>query len=270
MNRSKLVVATLGLLAILTSALPAAAQPADAPPEPLPADAPPAAPAPAAATPVPAPAEIQPDRAVTQPPRYDVVRINAGLRVGYIPTSGFDAFADSDALTQFSVDATYPVLHQDRFVLGVGLGWDIGSRSDRVRGFDSSLTAHRLTVPIEGRWHFTPWLFGFGKLAPGAAAMLASLTDPSSPTTLKTTSWAFAADASVGASFLLGPRKDTGKRTPHFWVTPELGYSFTTDAPMNLSTGRADKDLLGSDENVRLASVALSGFFWRATIGTTF
>ena len=266
MKGSKLVVATVGLVTVLGAPSIAAAQPADAPPEPLP---PPEASA--TTTPAPAPAAIpEPDRGAARAPRYDFVRINAGLRVGYIPTSGFDAFAPSDVLTQFSVDATYPVLKDGRFVVGVGLGWDVGGRSDRTRGIVSSLTAHRLAVPVEGRWHFAPWFFGFGKISPGAAAMLATLKDPSSPTTLTTTSWAFAVDATVGASFLLGPRKDLDRRVPHFWVTPELGYSYTTDAPMNLSTGREDKDLLGADENVRLASVALSGFFWRATMGTTF
>ena len=39
---------------------------------------------------------------------------------------------------------------------------------------------------------------------------------------------------------------------------------------MHPNPGRADEDLLGSDEDVSLRSLALSGFFWRASVGMTF
>jgi hypothetical protein len=204
-----------------------------------------------------------------RPPRFDLVRVNAGFKFGYIPTSGFDQFASSNVLSQFSIDGTYPVLHRGRVVVGVGLGWDVGGRTDKLRGFDTSLTAHRLAVPIEGRYHVTPWLYGFGKLSPGATAMLVKLSTGGSPS-LTDTAWAFSADASLGASFLMGPRQRLDKRAPRFWLTPELGYSYTTNASITVNPHRDSKDVLGNDENMRLQATALSGFFWRATIGTTF
>ncbi|MBX3208006.1 MAG: hypothetical protein KF764_23365 [Labilithrix sp.] len=220
----------------------------------------------------PTPAERPPaDRAAIEgPPRHDLIRINMGLRIGYVPSRGFDTFASNDVLPQFSIDGTYPLLSVGKLVLGAGVGWDVGGRSDKVRGFDASLTTHRLYVPIEGRWHWSPGLALFGKVSPGAVAAMATVEDPSAPNELSATGWAFSADASVGASILLGPRQHMDKRSVRFWVTPEIGYSVTTNAPLRGNPGRDEKDLLGSDESTNLRSLALSGLFWRASIGTTF
>jgi hypothetical protein len=211
------------------------------------------------------------DRAAPEgAPGYDLVRINLGLRIGYLPSRAFDTFASNDVLPQFSIDGTYPLFTSGRLVLGAGVGWDVGGRSDKVRGFDSSLTAHRLYVPIEGRWYVSPGLAVFGKVSPGAVAALATVHDPSAPKELSATGWAFSADASVGASVLMGPRQNMEKRAVRFWVTPEIGYAVTTRAPLRGNPDRDEKDLLGSDESTNLRSLALSGFFWRASVGTTF
>lgn len=211
-------------------------------------------------------------------PRYDLIRLNVGLRVGHQPAAlsgegpsrGFDAFAQDDVLAQLSIDATYPIFTRGRLVLGAGLGWDAGGRSSTVRGFTSSLGTHRLYVPIEGRYHVGSGLFVFGKIAPGAVAMLASVSEGSSPKELSGTAWAFSADASVGGSILLGPRKDMHKRAVRFWLTPEVGYAYTTSASVSLNPGRADNDVLGSDEDAQLGTLALRGIFWRASVGMTF
>jgi hypothetical protein len=209
--------------------------------------------------------------AAEDPPRYDLVRVNAGLRVGYVPNRAFDTFADSDVLSQFSLDGTYPLLTRGRLVLAAGLGWNVGSRSDGFRGHTSSLTAHHLYVPLEARYHVRPWIYGFAKLSPGAAAMIATAYDGTTPGEMSTTGWAFSADASAGASFLIGPRKQLDRRgRVRFWLTPEVGYNYTTNAPLAVNAGRDEKDVLGADEDTRLRSLALSGFFWRASVGATF
>jgi hypothetical protein len=224
-------------------------------------------------------APSSPDRTPAEgAPRYDLVRINMGLRVGhqpaaltgYAPSRGFDAFASNDVLAQFSIDSTIPIVTRGRLVLGAGLGWDVGGRSATVRGLDSSLTAHRLYVPIEGRYHLGAGLFVFGKVAPGAIAAIASVKDGSSPNELSGTGWAFSGDASIGGSILLGPRQHMDRRIVRFWLTPEIGYSYTTSAPIRLNPNRAESDVLGSDENTQLGRLALSGIFWRASVGTTF
>jgi hypothetical protein len=203
------------------------------------------------------------------PPRYDTIRINAGVKMGYIPNSGFDAFSKNDVLPSFSIDGTYPLMTSGKLVLGAGLGWDVGGRSDTVRGLSSALNVHRLSVPIEGRYHIAPSIFAFGKVSPGATAMMASVKETSG-SDLSTTAWAFSADASVGTSIQITPRNHYDRREVRFWITPEIGYSFTTSASLNTNLGRDEKELLGTDEDTKLRSLALSGFFWRASVGMTF
>lgn len=204
------------------------------------------------------------------PARHDLIRVNAGLRVGYLRSTGFDTFAKNDVLSQFSLDATFPIFSTDKLVLGVGLGWDIGGRSDALRGQDTSLSTHRFYVPVEGRYALLPWLHPFLKLAPGAAVAIAKVHESTLDQELSATGWAFSADASVGASILLGPRKHMERRTPRVWLTPEIGYSLTTAAKLSAETGRDEANVLGSDERTNLRSLALSGLFWRASVGMTF
>jgi hypothetical protein len=263
--------ASLTLVFVVTSALLPTTALADEEPPPLPSAAgtTPSPQEPVTLQPI-KPAASEADRRPEGSPRYDLIRVNAGIKMGYVTSSAYDTFGKNDVLTQVSVDGTYPLLHTGKLVLGAGLGWDGGGRSGTLRGNATDLTIHRLSVPIEGRFHFVPSVYGFAKVAPGATAMIASITEGSSNKALETTGWAFSADASVGASILMGPRQNLDKRTVRFWLTPEFGYSYTTNAPIRPNPGREDKDLLGSDENTGLRALALSGFFWRATIGATF
>jgi hypothetical protein len=196
--------------------------------------------------------------------------VNLGFRVGYLPSRGLDAFADNDVLTQFSLDGTYPLFVRNKLVLAAGLGLDFGGRSDSIRGMSSSLSAGRLYVPLEARYAIVPGLLAFAKIAPGAAGMSATVHETTSGKDLSASAWAFSADASLGASILIQPRKRLDKRMPRFWFTPEVGYGYTTQAKLSLDTGRDGKDVLGSDESTRLRPLALSGVFWRASVGMTF
>lgn len=272
--------ALVALKASVARAEPAAAAVQDAPPEP-PASSPevpadddvPSAPSHKATLIVASPprARAEPDRASSEPaPRYDFIRVNAGVRIGYVPSRGFDAYSSNDVLPQLSIDGTYPVFQRDKLVLALGLGWDIGGSSDKVRGFDASVTAHRFYVPVEGRYHVRPWVYGFAKIAPGAAVMMASVKDGTVPDALSATGWALSADASAGASILLGSRSHLGRRALRFWATPEIGYAYTTDAPLEARAGRDEAAVLGSDESTPLRSLALSGLFWRVSLGATF
>ena len=210
------------------------------------------------------------DRSAAAPaPPPERFRVNAGLRVSYPSTTGFDQFGDVNTLPQFSIDGTYAFHRSGRLALAAGLGWDVGGRTGTLRTLETSLTVHRFLVPIEARYDVTSWVWAFGKIAPGAALVLTAVDEPSAPDTLKGSGWAFAADLSVGTTFVVGRRKP-GKTTPRFLLTPEIGYSLTTAAPATLETGRAEENTLGTDEATRLDPVALGGIFWRASVGIAF
>lgn len=204
------------------------------------------------------------------PPRFDYLRIGAGLRVGYVATHGFDRFASNDTLLQFSLEATYAFWTSRNLALAIGAAYDVGGRSSDLRGLETNLTVHRLTVPIEGRYHATRGIYGFLRAAPGAAAFVTEIKDPSANGSLTQTPWVFALDASLGASVLLGPHKSFDKRSVHVWITPEVGYAFTTSADLRPKPDRAASDAVGTDASSNFGSLATSGFFWRASLAMTF
>lgn len=209
------------------------------------------------------------EQAQSGPGRVDGLKITGGVRVGYLPARGFDTFASNDVLASFALEGTYAFWSSGRLALGAGLGWDVGGRSSELRGLDANLTVHRFTVPLEARVNVLPWLWGVGRVAPGAALLLTSVEDGSSPGELSDSAWAFAADASVGPAFVLG-RTPPGKRTARFVLLPEIGYSVSTSARPRLGPGRDEEDQLGTDSRASLRPLALSGLFWRVGLGVTF
>jgi len=198
------------------------------------------------------------------------VRLSIGGRAGYIDDPGFDAFAKNDVLGQLSLAGSYVLLSSRKLSLSIGGAWDVGTRSSGARGLDTKITMQRLTAPIEGRFHVTPWLHAFAKVAPGAAALHARLSDPSAPDTLEDVQWAFATDLSAGASVLLAPHGDWDSRRVRFWLTPEVGYGLTGRASLRPIADRDEEDVLGTDSRARLGSLAMNGVFWRVTMNVTF
>jgi hypothetical protein len=259
------------LLAATILAAPLAARAQDEPP--LPAPAPPPAPVAVAPAPVLLPAappyeEAAPPAKST--PRYDYLRFGLGFRIGYIPDAGFDTFADSDVLAQISLEGTYAFYTQGKLAVAAGAAWDVGSRSSGARGFDTRLTVNRLTVPVEARWYFTPWLDGFVRVAPGAVGYYARVHDPSSGATLEDAPWAFATDLSAGATLRLAGGSDHTSRRARLWLTGEGGYGLTGSRALRPHPNRDEADVLGSDASTRLGSLAVNGGFWRMGLAVSY
>lgn len=301
------VLPTLALLAVTAPALaqenpplpaPASAPPPAATPAPAPAPAPAVTPAPAPAPrpasdrgllrdernedpidappvrPAPAAVDASPEAApAVYGPRVGGLRVNLGLKWGYVGTSGYDLVSSDNSLPSFTADATYAVLTRGRLALAVGLGLDAGgSFSDELRGIETRFSAGRYYVPIEVRYEVAPWLWGLARVGPGALHVATKVSDPSSPTgELKGGAWAFNVDATLGAAFAIdaGKRK-TQKGPPRFLIMPEVGYMVSTPARVSVNPDRDSDEVLGTDESTRLGKVALSGFVWRATLGMAF
>ncbi len=194
--------------------------------------------------------------------------IDAGLRVGFLTDSSFDPYSTNDALRQGSIGVTRTSAVRGGWSFAPGARWDVGSATARTRGADVELVVHRLTIPLEGRHHLWPWLYVFGRLAPGVVWQRASVKDASLAEPLRASGWSFAADASIGASILLLSTVDSPTtRAPRMWLTPEIGYGWSTPGPGVLAPATADDDpqTYGS---IALSRVAVRGVFFR--VGMTF
>jgi hypothetical protein len=204
---------------------------------------------------------------LTGAPRYDHFRVGLGFRLASIGNPRFDLFANDDALVQSSLDASYAIYTHGSFAIAPGLSWDYGARSSGARGLSTRLSVNRLSLPVEARWYFVPWLAGFAKVAPGAIAYGAHVEDASAPAPLEHTAWAFSGDASLGASVCLAGRNT---RAVRLWLTSEIGYGISTTAALQAAPNRDAGEAIGSDEPTRLGSFAANGAFWRTGLALTF
>jgi hypothetical protein len=97
------------------------------------------------------------DTAATSPKhdaRVEMWRLEMGYRGSFVTSPGFDPFSTNDFLPQFSISASRTVVASGPVSFAAGLAWDYGSSGATARGDATSLSTHRLTVPLEGRVHF--------------------------------------------------------------------------------------------------------------------
>ncbi|MBI2393884.1 MAG: hypothetical protein HYV09_30210 [Deltaproteobacteria bacterium] len=207
---------------------------------------------------------VPPAASATQSEAPRFWAIDAGLRYGFIRDAAFDPYSDSDLLLQGTVGVSRTALVADRFSLAPGLRWDSGSTRATARGADTLLLVHRVTMPVEGRFHLHRRIYAFGRVAPGALWQRATVQDASLPETSKSSGWVFAGDLSAGASLMF---IDT--RGPKFWFTPEIGYAFAARRSGGLSPDVGDDDprQFGT---LQLSGTKLSGWFFRANVTATF
>jgi hypothetical protein len=147
-----------------------------------------------------------------------------------------------------------------------GAGFRIGYIDDP--GFDAFAKNDVLAqMSLEGTYAF----YTKGKLAIASGlAWDIGIEDPSSPETLSDAPWVFAADLSGGASVRLAGGNDHEVRRARLWLTTEVGYGFTQSHSLRPAPNRNEEDVLGSDAETRLGSLALNGAFWRAGLAVSF
>ncbi|MGH7281205.1 MAG: hypothetical protein ACRELY_06765 [Polyangiaceae bacterium] len=198
-------------------------------------------------------------------------KIGMGVRAGRIDNAGFDPFAENSQLWQYSLTATRTLLATRRFSFAAGASWDVGQRDDtESRGFKTGIAVHRLSVPLEARFHAASWLYVFGRVAPGADYRKAWITDPSSSTgELDSSAWAPAADFSLGASFLAGPQGKPDSHVPRFWFSPEFGYAWSGATDLAFAPKGASDDPQPTG-TTNLGELALRGPFARMSVDLSF
>jgi len=193
-----------------------------------------------------------------------------GFRVGKISSSGFDPFADSDELAQFSAGVGRTVMTSGSFSLAGLFLYDIGGRSSEARGANTDLTVHRLTLGAEPRYHFLRQLFVFGRVAPGAIHSIAKIEDLSTGVSNQATrDWVFATDLSAGATLdLSGFSKYSRKRKVAAWISFEGGYGFAGETELSMTADGSDGPVRA--EPLDLGELALAGPFMRGTFVLTY
>ena len=183
---------------------------------------------------------------------------NVGYRGSFISDSGMNAFSTKDYLAQFSLGASRNLLERGRFSFAPGIIWDYGGSSATARGAQTSLSVHRLSIPLEARYRVAPWLFIFVRTAPGVASISTRVSDASAPAPLAKSGWVPVMDLSAGAAWRFARVNDR----VGFWLTGEGGYGWSKSLALNLSPDLASDDPRHVAET-DLGRLALRGGFVR-------
>jgi hypothetical protein len=197
---------------------------------------------------------------------YEFWQAEVAYRAGFITDPGLNPFSSRDDFDQFTLHASRTIYSSARFSFAPGIVWDVGTSESTARGADTGLTVHRLTVPFEGRYHLASFLYLYGRVAPGAAAMSARVNDVSAPGTLTKSAWLPAIDLSAGGALRFAT---AGRERFGFWLTGEGGYSWTRSTDLLLSPDLKDDDPRRTDA-IDLGHLALKGAFMRVGAAVTF
>ena len=219
----------------------------------------------AVAAPLPAPAEAPVE---SQTSREVFWQGQVGMRSTFVTDPGFDPFSSDNALTSFSVGFSRTVFHRDAFSFAPGVVWDYGARSAAARGQATSLSAHRLGLALEGRYHFAPWMYGLVRITPSVINQSVKLEDGLVPSPYVANAWTFAVDASAGLAFLLGPHRE-GPAAVRWWAAGEGGYGYAGSASLRMRPELGDDDPRRIGD-VDFGKVALGGAFVRIYGAITF
>jgi len=194
----------------------------------------------------------------------DVVgRLEVGYRGVFVTNPGFGPFSKQDYFSGAALVLSRTLVALSRSSFAIGLGWDYGSSQATARGDDTSLSVHRVMVPLDGRVHFGPFGYAFVRIAPGVAYERIELDDPSAPFPLVKARWLFSTDASVGYAIPVVPLPARSASGPRVWIQGDAGYSWVADQRLTFhpqSGGSAD-----SADGIDLRmSLGLRGAFVRA------
>jgi hypothetical protein len=214
--------------------------------------------------------EAQPEsitpRASTDRPEL-MWRFELGYRGSFVTSPGYNAFSTQDYMAQVSMMASRTLFARGHYSFASGIGWDYGGSGATARGDMTSLTMHRLNVPLEGRVHFGRWGYGFLRAAPGVAVVSTQIEDASAPPSTGTTQqllsksrWLFAADASAGYAWLAWSGTPSSAGTPRLWLQADGGYGWVADERLNLAPN------VGGDQRVAgidLGPLSMQGGFFR-------
>jgi hypothetical protein len=185
-----------------------------------------------------------------------------GFRFGFIPTSGYDPFSENNSFIQFSAGVGRTVTTFDDFSGAVSVLWDWGAAEADARGAKTSLSAHRLTLGLYGRYHVIRRLYAFARVAPGALRADATLADGGAGVERETGAWTMATDFSGGAAFEFAGQARGASNQARGWVLLDGGYGWAAASSMEFVAAQ------GTSPPARLAplefgDLAMRGAFFR-------
>jgi hypothetical protein len=191
-------------------------------------------------------------------------RLEVGYRGSFLPSSGFDPFSTNSYFPEASLAASRTLFVDGSFSFAPGLAWDFAGTSATARGDATSLSVHRLTAPLEGRYHLGAWGYAYARVAPGVLFESARLEDGSAPAPMTKARAVFATDLSAGYAWLAIPWDRPHEMRARLWLQSEVGYGFAGAQRLALAPEGA------SGASIDLGTLSMSGAFFRVAAAVSF
>jgi hypothetical protein len=200
-------------------------------------------------------------------PHQPYAQASLGVRVSKVSDAGYDAFADSDDLTQVSLGLGATLLRHRRLSFAAVGFWDYGQKSSTARGSITELDVHRLSVGPELRYHLLPPLYFFVHALPAFAHTSASIEDGVAQVTRHARHWAYGVDLSAGAAFEVYGAP-SGSVRPRIWAIAEGGYGSLGSTSLRMSPDAGEGPQ--RSEPLELGSLSLAGPYLRISAAVGF
>jgi hypothetical protein len=192
-----------------------------------------------------------------------------GVRVSKVGSSGYNLFADSDELPQVSLGIAATAIREGQFSLAGVAFWDYGGHSSQVRGESTQLTAQRLTIGPELRYHVLTPLYVFAQALPAFAYSEASLDDAVAAATRYARHWSYGVDVAAGAAFELYGKRSGESMQPRLWAMAEGGYGYLGSTHLSLKPD-AGSGAPQRTDSIDLGSLSLAGPYARVSVAVSF
>jgi hypothetical protein len=197
------------------------------------------------------------------------LQLQASIRASFITDQTFGIFSDNKALGQVGAAVSYTVFSESKFSFAPGIAFELAGVESTFRGDASKLDTQRVSLRLDGRYHFVPWAYGFVRVAPGALRQAYEVNDPLAPAPMRQSHLVPSVDASAGAAFLIVPQSATSVHHVRFWLEVDGGYGWAGRKTIELAPDLASDDArrVGT---LTLGDIALRGGFVRFAGSLTF
>lgn len=196
------------------------------------------------------------------------VRIDLGARVQFVGDAGLDPFSTNDVIAQFSPQASFAFLTQDRLSLAAVLGFDAGGSEASMRSDRAELDLRRFILAPEARYHLLRLLVLTAKVGPTLTREEVDIVGGLESSFHKV-AWKAGFDATAGVAVEVFGYRSGSSRLPRLWVTGEGGYGWTSAMEMALSpekSGSVPQRLTP----LTLPDLSVSGPLFRLTAALSF
>jgi hypothetical protein len=194
--------------------------------------------------------------------------LGLGFRQTFVTNEGYDLFGETNALPQFSLYAGRTLYASGPLSFAALLAWDWGSTEADARGADTELVMNRVTLGGEGRFHILRRLYAFGRIAPGVLNAATTFRDRIVNADRETSSWAFAADFSLGAALeFAGDARGKSSR-PRGFISADGGYGWAQSTKLDYEPEEQTSPV--RLQPLSLGELALRGGFFRVSAIMTY